>query len=86
VLAFPIGYATTFEVVTSQRRFAAIREQHAAAGCELEISSSAFPDARRGITPARGQPAVKKRLLDDGGSPTRRRDPAEHSMAGGIGH
>jgi hypothetical protein len=63
MLAYPIDHATTLEVVTLQRRLAAIREQHAAAGLELETSSSAFRDTWRGTKRSHGQPAVKKRPL-----------------------
>lgn len=63
VLAYLIDHATTLKVVTLQRRLAAIREQHAAAGFDLETSSSAFRDTWRGIKRAHGQPAVKKRPL-----------------------
>lgn len=63
VLSYLIDHATTLKVVTLQRRLAAIREQHAAAGFELDTSSAAFRDTWRGIKRAHGQPAAKKRPL-----------------------
>ncbi|MDP4006901.1 tyrosine-type recombinase/integrase [Methylobacterium sp. NEAU K] len=63
VLSYLIDHATTLKVVTLQRRLAAIREQHAAAGFQLDTASAAFRDAWRGIKRAHGQPAVKKRPL-----------------------
>ncbi|WP_267359826.1 MULTISPECIES: tyrosine-type recombinase/integrase [unclassified Methylobacterium] len=63
VLAYLIDHATTLKVATLQRRLAAIREQHAAAGLELDLSSAAFRDTWRGIKRAHGQPAAKKRPL-----------------------
>ncbi|CAM3175155.1 tyrosine-type recombinase/integrase [Methylobacterium mesophilicum] len=63
ILAYLIDHATTLKVVTLQRRLAAIREQHAAAGFALDSSSAAFRDTWRGIKRAHGQPAVKKRPL-----------------------
>lgn len=63
VLAYLIDNATTLKVVTLQRRLAAIREQHAAAGLYLDTASAAFRDAWRGIKRTHGQPAVKKRPL-----------------------
>jgi site-specific recombinase XerD len=63
VLAYLIDNAATLKVATLQRRLAAIREQHAAAGLVLDTSSAAFRDAWRGIKRAHGQPAAKKRPL-----------------------
>ena len=63
VLAYLIDHATTLKVATLQRRLAAIREQHAAAGFDLDTSSAAFRDTWRGIKRAHGQPAAKKRPL-----------------------
>jgi site-specific recombinase XerD len=63
VLAYLIDHATTLKVTTLQRRLAAIREQHAAAGFGLDTSSAAFRDTWRGIKRAHGQPAEKKRPL-----------------------
>lgn len=63
VLAYLIHHATTLKVSTLQRRLAAIREQHAAAGFEVDTSSAAFRDTWRGIKRAHGQPADKKRPL-----------------------
>jgi site-specific recombinase XerC len=63
VLAYLIDHATTLKVATLQRRLAAIREQHAAAGLSLDTSSAAFRDTWRGIKRAHGQPAAKKRPL-----------------------
>jgi integrase len=63
VLSYLIDHATTLKVVTLQRRLAAIREQHAAAGFELDTSSAAFRDTWRGIKRTHGQPAAKKRPL-----------------------
>ncbi|MCJ2097690.1 tyrosine-type recombinase/integrase [Methylobacterium sp. E-046] len=63
VLAYLIDHATTLKVATLQRRLAAIREQHAAAGLPLDTASAAFRDTWRGIKRAHGQPAVKKRPL-----------------------
>ena len=63
VLAYLIDYATTLKVATLQRRLAAIREQHSAAGIHLDTSSAAFRDTWRGIKRAHGQPAAKKKPL-----------------------
>jgi site-specific recombinase XerC len=63
VLAYLIDHAATLKVATLQRRLAAIREQHASAGLDLDTSSAAFRDAWRGIKRAHGQPAAKKRPL-----------------------
>ena len=63
VLAYLIDHATTLKVATLQRRLAAIREQHIAAGLALDTSSAAFRDTWRGIKNAHGQPAEKKRPL-----------------------
>lgn len=63
VLAYLIDHATTLKVATLQRRLAAIRGQHAAAGFALDTSSAAFRDTWRGIKRAHGQPAAKKRPL-----------------------
>lgn len=63
VLAYLIDHAATLKVATLQRRLAAIREQHAAAGFTLDTSSAAFRDTWRGIKRAHGQPANKKRPL-----------------------
>lgn len=63
VLAYLIDHATTLSVATLQRRLAAIRERHAAAGLSLDTSSAAFRDAWRGIKRAHGRPAAKKRPL-----------------------
>lgn len=63
VLAYLIDHAATLKVATLQRRLAAIREQHAAAGFALDTSSAAFRDTWRGIKRAHGQPADKKRPL-----------------------
>ena len=63
VLAYLIDHAATLKVTTLQRRLAAIREKHAAAGFFLDTTSAAFRDAWRGIKRAHGQPAEKKRPL-----------------------
>ena len=63
VLSYLIDHAVTLKVATLQRRLAAIREQHAAAGLILDTSSAAFRDAWKGIKRGHGQPAAKKRPL-----------------------
>lgn len=63
VLAYLIDHATTLKVTTLQRRLAAIREQHAAAGVSLDTASAAFRKAWRGIKNTHGRPADKKRPL-----------------------
>ncbi|WP_246688314.1 site-specific integrase [Methylobacterium sp. WL120] len=63
MLAYLIDHAATLKVTTLQRRLAAIREQHAAAGFVLDTTSAAFRDAWRGIKRAHGRPAEKKRPL-----------------------
>ena len=63
VLSYLIDNVNTLKVATLQRRLAAIREHHAAAGFDLDTSSAAFRDSWKGIKRGHGQPAAKKRPL-----------------------
>ncbi len=63
LLSYLIDHAVTLKVATLQRWLAAIREQHASAGFELDTASAAFRDTWRGIKRTHGQPAAKKRPL-----------------------
>lgn len=63
VLSYLMDHTTTLKVTTLQRRLAAIRESHAAAGHGLDTSSHAFRSSWSGIKRRHGQPAAKKRPL-----------------------